>query len=35
LNKIDLKALELLYGKKISNGMTLTEIKQLLLIDGK
>jgi hypothetical protein len=35
LSKIDLKALELMYGKKISYGMTLTQVQQLLLIDNK
>ena len=35
LSKIDLKTLELMYGKKISNGMTLTKVRDLLLIDNK
>ncbi|HWS22732.1 MAG TPA: DUF2927 domain-containing protein [Methanoregula sp.] len=34
LNKIDLKALELMYGTKISNGMSLNKIKDLFLIDS-
>jgi hypothetical protein len=34
LNKIDLKALELMYSTKISNGMDLYKIKQLLFIDS-
>jgi len=33
LSKIDLKALELMYGTKISNGMTLSQVKELLLIN--
>jgi len=32
LSKIDLKALELLYGKKISFGMNLTQVRQLLQV---
>jgi len=35
LSKIDLKALELMYGTKITYGMTLSQIRQLLLIDNK
>jgi hypothetical protein len=34
LSKIDLKALELMYGTKISNGMSLNKIRDLLLIDS-
>jgi hypothetical protein len=34
LNKIDLKALELMYGTKISNGMSLNKVRDLLLIDS-
>ena len=34
LNKIDVKALELMYSTKISNGMDLSKIKQLLFIDS-
>jgi len=34
LNKIDLKALELMYSTKISNGMDLSRVKQLLFIDS-
>ena len=34
LNKIDLKALELMYGTKISNGMSLNKIRDLLVIDS-
>lgn len=33
LSKIDLKALELMYGSKISSGMTLSQIKDLLLLN--
>lgn len=33
LSKIDLKVVELMYGKKISNGMTLWEVQQFLFID--
>jgi hypothetical protein len=33
LSKIDLKALELMYGSKISYGMTLAQVRQLLLIN--
>lgn len=35
LSKIDLKALELMYGTKITYGMSLNQIRQLLLIDSK
>lgn len=35
LNKIDLKALELMYGKKISYGMDLVRIRQLLQVYEK
>lgn len=35
LNKIDLKALELMYGKKISYGMDLTQVRQLLQVYDK
>jgi hypothetical protein len=34
LSKIDLKALELMYGTKISNGVSLNKIRDLLLIDS-
>jgi hypothetical protein len=34
LSKIDLKALELMYGTKISNGMSLNKIRDLLLINS-
>ena len=34
LSKIDVKALELMYGTKISNGMDLSKTKQLLFIDS-
>jgi len=34
LNKIDVKALELMYSTKISYGMDLYKIKQLLFIDS-
>jgi hypothetical protein len=34
LSKIDLKALELMYGTKISNGMSLNKVRDLLLIDS-
>jgi hypothetical protein len=34
LSKIDLKALELMYGTKISNGMSLTKVRDLLVIDS-
>jgi len=34
LNKIDVKALELMYSTKISNGMSLNKIRDLLLIDS-
>ena len=34
LNKIDVKALELMYGTKISNGMSLNKIRDLLVIDS-
>lgn len=34
LSRIDLKALELMYGSKITNGMSLAQVKQLLLIDN-
>jgi hypothetical protein len=34
LSKIDLKALELMYGTKISNGMSLNKIRDLLMIDS-
>lgn len=35
LSKIDVKALELMYGTKISFGMSLNQVKQLLLLDNK
>ncbi len=34
LSKIDLKALELMYGTKISNGMSLNKIREILVIDS-
>jgi len=34
LSKIDLKALELMYGTKISNGMSLNKVREILLIDS-
>lgn len=35
LNKIDLKAVALMYGSKIKNGMTLNDVKQLLLLNNQ
>jgi hypothetical protein len=35
LSKIDLKVVELMYGKKIYNGMDLTDVQELLLIDNE
>ena len=34
LSKIDVKALELMYGTKISNGMSLNKIREILVIDS-
>jgi len=35
LSKIDLKAVALMYGSKMKSGMTLTDVKQLLLINNQ